>query len=74
MSDSRNLIPLKESDGIATDGYVLLRLMGRDPLAIFEPVSSPLVDDSEIWIASSEGSAPKDFATGVEILNDHTTR
>ena len=68
-----NLIPLKESDGIATDGYVLLRLMGREPLAIFEPVSSPLVDASEMWIASSESSAPKDFATGVEILNDHKT-
>jgi ATP-dependent Clp protease adapter protein ClpS/Zn-dependent protease len=68
-----NLIPLKESDGIATDGYVLLRLMGREPLAIFEPVGSPLVDASEMWIASSERSAPKDFATGVEILNDHTT-
>jgi len=72
-----NFIPAGKPHIVATDGYVLWKLLlhvwkkAPHPLAVFtapSPVFSP-----DTRLASLQGFLPDSFVVGVEILNDNST-
>ncbi|HXV06507.1 MAG TPA: ATP-dependent Clp protease adaptor ClpS, partial [Burkholderiales bacterium] len=68
-----NIIPIKPREGVATDGYVLFKLLRGDSREIVAPVDSSPVLPPDTRLLSIEGFVPDGFVSGIEILNDRTT-